>query len=848
MKSSPGLKKLLRINSFRVGLILTLIMTYITFRQPGFMEQIEAKAYDLRFRARGEQKGTDKIVVVAIDEHSIEKLGRWPWPRIYWAQFLKNLTSYNPRVITMDVIFSEPDQNLNLQILKELKQIYQNQNLKSLIEKTSSALKLIEDQQNLLDKKINQLRKSQKKSSSSQEKKYLQNQIQILKSQKSNLEELKIQLQTIFTEKQDHFLQTISAMEKQANTDQIFAQALDEVDNEVLGWFFFRYPREAQLLTPEENLRRLELVKPFSIKVIKYLFGATPEMLSRVVHPIYGFQVNLPIFSERTSGAGFFTAVSDPDGIYRHSLLVAGYPPPKNFNSGDDYYLFPSLSLETLRLYLNQEPVVVVNKINPTQGMIEKIQLGKYNIPVDEFGRMLINYQGGYGYFPTYSFYEIYSDFAEKRKKGFNPEQVFKDKIVLVGATAIAIYDVRTTPFGSMPGVYMHANVIDNVLQQRALFRPSWMRAFDLMVVLALGIIISLLYPRLRPIFSAGLVAILVAGYLWFNFYMFDQLHYSLTLSYQILSIFFIYLGITLYHYTMEEREKRFIRSAFSYYLSQEVIDQLLAHPEKLKLGGERKYMTIFFSDLQGFTSISEKMEPEELVSLLNHYLTEMSEIILKNRGTIDKFEGDAIMAFFGAPLDYPDHSQSACLTALEMQTRLQELNQQWRKQGLPQLTVRIGLNTGYALVGNMGSEKRMDYTVIGDEVNLASRLEGANKIYGTKIMLSESTYQKAKEVIEARELDLIQVVGKEKPVRVYELWAKKGELTPEQIRLRDTFHQALELYRKRDFIQAKEKFEQCLKIEPEDHPSKVFIERCQQYLISPLPMDWDGVYRLTRK
>ena len=205
-------------------------------------------------------------------------------------------------------------------------------------------------------------------------------------------------------------------------------------------------------------------------------------------------------------------------------------------------------------------------------------------------------------------------------------------------------------------------------------------------------------------------------------------------------------------------------------------------------------------------------------------------------------------MAFFGAPLDYPDHAQSACLSALEMQTRLEELNKSWEEKGLPRLIVRIGINTGYALVGNMGSEKRMDYTVIGDEVNLASRLEGANKSYGTKIMLSESTYQEAKNVIEARELDLIQVVGKEKPVRVYELWAKKGELSEEQIQLRETFHQALELYRKKDFLQAKELFEECLKISPEDNPSKIFIERCEQYLQTPPPPDWDGVYRLTQK
>jgi len=765
-------------------------MIYLTSLRPNFLEKMEARAYDIRFAVRKEQRGTPEVVLIEMDDKSIEKLGRWPWPRTDWAQFFRNLSKYDPKVVAVDVSFSEPDQNVNLNFLKELKT------------------------------------------------KYLQEAKQFKKEQNAQEEAAK---------SPDIFLPYLEQLEKEAGTDQILADALGETKNVILGWFYYLYEDEGKQVGAEENAKRMNLIKPFAIKVVKYLNGAGPSVLDNPakVPNIQGFQVNLPMFTEKLAGSGYFTFLPDGiDDIFRHGNLVAGWPPADQLKNPEDYVIFPSLSLEALRVYLGSDPQVIADELG-----IREIRIGTYRIPVDERGMILINYQGGLDSFIRYSFADIYNDFAETRKEsGFDPVKTFKNKIVLVGPTALGIYDLRTTPFGSLPGVLLHANIIDNVLNNRALYRPSWMWGFDMIAIALLGLLLSLIYPRVKPIFSGSLIMILVAGYLLINYYIFNTYHISLTITYPIESVMIVYLGITLYHYTMEEREKRFIRNTFSYYLSPDVINDLLTNPDKLKLGGENKRVTIFFSDIAGFTSISEKLPTERLVPLLNEYLTEMSDIVLKNRGTVDKYIGDAVMAIFGAPMDYPDHAASAVLSALEMHERLLELNKKWKEQGLPPVNCRVGLNTGEVKVGNMGSLKRMDYTVIGDEVNLASRLEGANKAYGTRLMLSESTFNDAKDAIEARELDLLAVVGKQKPVRVYQALARKGQLDPKMMELVKLFHQGLVLYRDAKFPEALELFNQCLKIDPSDSPSQVYAQRAQTYIETPPPPDWDGVWRLTKK
>jgi adenylate cyclase len=286
----------------------------------------------------------------------------------------------------------------------------------------------------------------------------------------------------------------------------------------------------------------------------------------------------------------------------------------------------------------------------------------------------------------------------------------------------------------------------------------------------------------------------------------------------------------------------------FSHYMSETLIHDLLKHPEKLRLGGERRNLTVFFSDLAGFTSLSEQLTPEEVVTLLNRYLTAMTDIILAGGGLIDKYEGDAIMALWGAPLPQEDHAARACLAAIENQRRLADLRREFEASGLPPVYSRIGINTGEMIIGNMGSSQRFDFTVIGDSVNLASRLEGANKTYGTRVIISEDTYRQAAARVEARELDLLRVKGKEVPVRIYELLAPKGELDGRMGEVRDLFTEGLARYRRQEWAEAIRAFQQALELVPEDGPSKVFIERCRRFMEAPPPPSWDGVYRLTSK
>jgi adenylate cyclase len=288
------------------------------------------------------------------------------------------------------------------------------------------------------------------------------------------------------------------------------------------------------------------------------------------------------------------------------------------------------------------------------------------------------------------------------------------------------------------------------------------------------------------------------------------------------------------FSYATEGRQKQAIRTMFSHYMSDEVISHLLANPEKVRLGGERRRLTLFFSDLAGFTGLSEFLPPEELVQLLNEYLTVMTDIILEEQGTVDKYEGDAIMAFWGAPLPMEDHALRACRAALRQQAALESLNRQFQEKGLPWLRCRIGLHTGDAVVGNLGSKKSFDYTVIGDTVNLASRLEGLNKFYGTAVMASETTVQECGEALEFQELDRVAVKGRATPVAVFTAMAFKGELAPLQSQAAKAFDTGLKLYRQARFNEAVTAFQQALEHWPDFTPSQIFLQRCQQWQSFP--------------
>nr|HPR38509.1 adenylate/guanylate cyclase domain-containing protein [Spirochaetota bacterium] len=291
-----------------------------------------------------------------------------------------------------------------------------------------------------------------------------------------------------------------------------------------------------------------------------------------------------------------------------------------------------------------------------------------------------------------------------------------------------------------------------------------------------------------------------------------------------------------------------FIKGAFSRYIAPDVIEQIMEHPESLELGGENRRITTFFSDVAGFSTISEKLTPPELVKLLNEYLSEMTDIIISHGGTIDKYEGDAIMAFYGAPHPYVDHELRACLAAIDMKKRLRELQEHWRNIGQHELFVRMGMNTGMAVVGNMGSRMRMDYTAMGDSVNLASRLEGANKVYGTTAMISENTYNAVKEHVETRRLDFLRVVGKTEPIGIFELLGMKGSLPQKVYDALEHYNKGMDYFRERQWKRAMNAFHDALKILPDDGPSKTYVKRCEEFMKKPPSQKWDGVYTMKSK
>ena len=427
-----------------------------------------------------------------------------------------------------------------------------------------------------------------------------------------------------------------------------------------------------------------------------------------------------------------------------------------------------------------------------------------------------------------------------------------KGKVFFYGITAPGGHDLNPTPYSSRyPMLGLHANVF-NAIVTRNLLRAV-PRALNIVVILALGMLIGLVIPRLRALPGAGVMFGVLVLYAGSAFLLFAKGGIWIDELGPILTLIGGYLTITLYNYIAEERQKNYIHGAFGRYLAPAVVDQIVQNPEMLDLGGRRKEMTAFFSDVQGFTSISEELGPVRLVRLLNIYLGDMTDIIDGYGGTVDKFEGDAILAFYGDPGNLEDHARRACLACLDMQARLIELRERWRledewPESVLNMRARMGMSSGPIMVGNMGSRTRMDYTMMGDTVNLAARLEPSNKEYGTYIMISEFTYEPVKDFVETRNLDTLRVVGKDEATTVYQLLSRKGELDDATAEVVGLYDQAMALYRDQRWDDAIEMFHQALRIDPEDAPSQKLIARCEQYKVSPPPEDWDGVYRLESK
>jgi adenylate cyclase len=395
--------------------------------------------------------------------------------------------------------------------------------------------------------------------------------------------------------------------------------------------------------------------------------------------------------------------------------------------------------------------------------------------------------------------------------------------------------------------VEIHATVIDNILHQNFLKQSWWIRFLDVISVIAVGLIMGIAIPRLKAIQGMLISLFFTAAFIVTNIFFFSRYNMWLNLIYPVLTMFAVYLGITVYRYITEEREKKKIRNAFQYYLTASVINEMLKDPTKLKLGGDKKQLTVLFSDIRGFTTISEQLSPEELVHFLNEYLTAMTDLVFKYDGLLDKYMGDAIMAVYGAPLNQPDHALRACRTALEMLQVLKKLQVKWSEEGRPFMNIGVGINTGDMVVGNMGSQMRFDYTVMGDNVNLSSRLEGINKEYKTNIVISEFTYAIVKDELYCRELDSVRVVGKKLPVKIYELLSEKRDEEPYR-QFVEPFEAGLAKYKQCLWDDALSSFQKVLAIRPDDPPAKLYITRCRELKEDPPAQPWDGVFTMEHK
>ncbi len=525
---------------------------------------------------------------------------------------------------------------------------------------------------------------------------------------------------------------------------------------------------------------------------------------------------------------GFVNIFPDEDGIFRRIPMFM------RFNE----HVYPAFSLAMAMKILNIEDVQY--REDEQQVVLVAADGKTVPVPVDDQGKLLIYYQGPFQSFRYIPFYDLLM--------GYVDPNYLKGKIVLVGSSAPGLFDLRATPLQSrFPGVEVNANVLYQVLQGR--FIREWRASSKFLFYMIVGIGVGFLILVLRPLGGILASALTVLLIFFGSFYALSS--YSLWVPFigPVLVVLFTYMLNYAYRYVVEEKDKRQIKRIFSHYLSSSVVEELLKDPDKIKLGGEKKVCTVMFSDLAGFTSLSEKMDPEDLVKVLNSYLTEMTNIIFENEGMLDKYEGDAIMAVFGAPVDIGNHALKACRAALRMQARLEQIREEWNKQGYPSLHQRIGINTGSMVVGNMGSETRFDYTVMGDSVNLGSRLEGANKMYGTQIMIGEETYKMARDHIVVRQLDLLRVKGKTEPVKVFELIAlKKDSLDSRIKRLLEVFQKGYQHYLAQNWEWAMRYFKQALEIVPDDVPSQVYLRRCQEFIKHPPGKDWDGVYTLRTK
>jgi adenylate cyclase len=718
-----------------------------------FLELSELRAYDLRFRERGALAPSGAVALAMIDEQSLRREGRWPWPRSKLAALVDALSRDGARVIAFDIAFPEPDRNSELALLDALE------------------------------------------------------------GELAQRPQARAGLADFLAERRLH-----------ADHDRALAEALRRSRAAVvLGYVFHRTASELGDVSAAERARRLALIGPSRYPLVVSRGAARASFPES-----YAAADNLERLVRAADSLGYFSVRPDPDGNIRRMPLV--------MRAGGD--LFPPLSVLAAWHYLDRPPLVV--RTGPLGA--EGIQLGDRFVPTAPDGALLVDYLGPPGTFPHFSVSDILA--------GAVAAGSFEGRIVVVGSSAMGMYDLRSTPVGPVyPGAEIHATLIDELLTGRLLARPAWADAYTPLAIALLCLGCGLALPRLGVAAGLALAAGLAALVYLAAREAFLRLGAWLDLVYPLLALGTTYTALMADAFVRERRRRRGVRDAFAHYVAPVVVDAMLADPARLRLGGEEKLLTVLFCDLEGFTSYAEKSEPREVFEALSEYYGLMTERIFASQGMLKEYVGDELMAIFGAPLDQPDHAARACTAALEMRDLRRVLAERWAARGRPPLRARTGINSGQMLVGNLGSEYRFSYGVLGDPVNLGSRLEGLNKVYGTEILLGENTATLAGHGFRLREVDHVRVAGKQEPTRIFELVGYASAVLPAAHEaLLQHYAAALQAYREQAFDAAAAALRSGLQLWPDDGPSRALLSRCALPRAERSALDRDGVFEWVRK
>lgn len=752
---------------------------------------------NLKFKLRGpEEPKNSKIVIVEVDEKSIGVFGRWPWPRDITTNLINKIYAAGASAVGLDIVFSEPTQVLS-----------------------PAGYRALEEQGKL------------------------------------------------------EVAQTL----EDANPDNLLMKTIAErSESIVLGWVVngfcspsIRASQEecaVDVVSTEEFKEENGSFYPkgfekFAIKNTKLPenFNLANTSIQSVMETLF----NIDKFNDVAELAGYFNANPDPDGYIRRTalfMLMEGKP-------------MPSLALALAKTALKDELSVEIGE-NGTVSSLSFLKSGR-KIPTTPNGVMEVNFRGPSYTFPYVSAHDLldWDPMSEKTKTigvhttssrsiahiqsaEADMKSVFKDAIVLVGVSAVGAFDMRAFPFDSnTPGVEGHANILDNLLAGDMLTSttagPGY---FWILILMTVGaILIAYMTERLDSVkaLASFIGAMAILGFIdVYVLFTRNQVNWNTSLLIAQLSAIFIFTISA--KYVLEEKSKKFIKGAFSKYVSAAVVDAIVKNPDKLSLGGDKKDLSILFSDIRGFTTLSEKMDPKALTGFLNTYLTDMTKIVFNTKGTLDKYIGDAVMAFWGAPIDMDDHAEQSCEAAIQMQRKLDAERDRFKKEFGINVEVGIGINSGVVSVGNMGSNDNLSYTVIGDDVNLASRLEGLTKYYGVKIVTTRQTIEriegKGKAPPPHRTLDFVKVKGKKQAVEIIQIMEK--EYPAQGLAL---FTEARGLYAIREWDAAIAKFKSAIEatqagIGEVDGPSEMYLERCEYFKQNPPAADWDGSWEMTSK